>query len=137
MGFDWCFDPILTIFLEMKFFSFPKKITSVGSSAFQKNLQRLDQPTLVIFLTFLEKNYDNWIKYKWTGLIIFIPNLPFSAYSSNNSLSDRLDEHSSDHNSKISTHALLLNDLDKSHQHTGCSLSDQHILSPINPKYND
>ena len=26
-----------------------KKITSVGSSAFQKNLQRLDQPTLVIF----------------------------------------------------------------------------------------
>ena len=26
-----------------------KKITSVGSSAFQKNLQRLDQPTLVFF----------------------------------------------------------------------------------------
>ena len=26
-----------------------KKITSVGSTAFQKNLQRLDQPTLVIF----------------------------------------------------------------------------------------
>ena len=26
-----------------------KKITSVGSSAFQKKLQRLDQPTLVIF----------------------------------------------------------------------------------------
>ena len=35
------------IFFEMKYFLFPKKITSVGSSAFQKNLQRLDQPTLV------------------------------------------------------------------------------------------
>jgi len=40
------------------------------------------------------------------------------AYSSNNALSDRLDEHHSDHSSKISTHALLLNDLDKSHQRT-------------------
>ena len=39
----------------MKFFSFPKKIRSVGSSAFQKNLQRLDQPTLVIFFAFLKK----------------------------------------------------------------------------------
>ena len=36
-------------FLEVNIFLFPKKITSVGSSAFQKNLQRLDQPTLVIF----------------------------------------------------------------------------------------
>ena len=52
----------------MKNFLFPKKITSVGSSA-------LDQPTLVIFLTFLEKNYNDWIKCKlsksklrWTGL---------------------------------------------------------------------
>ena len=27
--------------------SFPNKITSFGSSAFRKNIQRLDQPTLV------------------------------------------------------------------------------------------
>ena len=37
-----------------------KKITSVGSSAFQKKLQQLDQPildpTLVLFLTSFEKN---------------------------------------------------------------------------------
>ena len=32
------------------FFKNVKKITSVGSSAFQKNLQQLDQPTLVISL---------------------------------------------------------------------------------------
>ena len=38
-------DPVVVIF-----FKNVKKITSVGSSAFQKNLQRLDQPTLVIFL---------------------------------------------------------------------------------------
>ena len=43
MGFKWCFDPIVVIFFEMKFFSF------------QKNLQVLDQSTLVIFLTFLKK----------------------------------------------------------------------------------
>ena len=40
-------------FFEMKI---SKKITSVVSSAFQKNLQRLDQPTLIIFFAFLEKN---------------------------------------------------------------------------------
>ena len=34
-----------------------KKITSVGSIAFQKNLQRLDQPTLVIFFG-NEKKFD-------------------------------------------------------------------------------
>ena len=37
-------DPVVVIF-----FKNAKKITSVGSSAFQKKLQRLDQPTLVIF----------------------------------------------------------------------------------------
>ena len=47
----WCFDAILVFFLKWKFFHFPKKITSVGSSAFQKKL-RLDQPTLVIFMHF-------------------------------------------------------------------------------------
>ena len=31
------------------------RATSVGSSAFQKNLQRLDQPTLVNFFAFLKK----------------------------------------------------------------------------------
>ena len=43
----WCHT---CIFLEMEIFFISKKNTSVGSSAFQKNLQRLDQPTLVIFL---------------------------------------------------------------------------------------
>ena len=38
-------DPIVVIFSKNV-----KKITSVGSSAFQKNLQRLDQPALVFFL---------------------------------------------------------------------------------------
>ena len=33
----------------VNFFKKCQKITSVGSSAFQKKLQRLDQPTLVIF----------------------------------------------------------------------------------------
>ena len=36
-------------------FSFPNKITIVGSSAFRKNLQRLDQPTLANFFAFFEK----------------------------------------------------------------------------------
>ena len=42
----------------------------------------------------------------------------FSAYSSNTALSDRLDEYSSDHKSKISIHASLLDDLDQNHQRT-------------------
>ena len=37
-------DPVVVIFSKNV-----KKFTSVGSSAFQKNLQRLDQPTLVNF----------------------------------------------------------------------------------------
>ena len=65
----WCHT---CIFLEMKIFSFPQKITSVGSSAFQKKLQRLDQPTLVNFFVFFKKNYNDCInsfsKSKWTGL---------------------------------------------------------------------
>ena len=40
----------------MIFFFISKKNTSVGSSAFQKNLQRLDQPTLIFFFAFLKKN---------------------------------------------------------------------------------
>ena len=55
MGSKHQLNPTLVFFFEMKIFSFPKKITNVGSRAFQKNLQRLDQPTLVIFLTFLKK----------------------------------------------------------------------------------
>ena len=43
MGFKWCFDPIVVIFFEIKFFHFKKK------------LQVSDQPTLVNFLTFLKK----------------------------------------------------------------------------------
>ena len=62
MGFRWCCDPIVVIFFETKFFSFSKKIASVGWSSrciffwstldptlvfffdiFWKKLQRLDQ----------------------------------------------------------------------------------------------
>ena len=43
VGLNWCFDPILVIFFELKIFSF------------SKNLQVSDQPTLVKFLTFLKK----------------------------------------------------------------------------------
>jgi hypothetical protein len=50
-----------------------RKMKSVGSSTFQKNLQRLDQPTLIIFFAFLKKKYNDWIKSfsksKWTGLM--------------------------------------------------------------------
>ena len=39
-------------------------MTSVGSTAFQKNLQRLDQPTLVIFFgnekNLIEKKIQLW-----------------------------------------------------------------------------
>ena len=67
-------------FFEMKI---SKKITSVGSSAFQKKLQQLDQPTLVFFCIF-EKNYNDWIKSfsksKWTGLLpMWVQNMkPFT-----------------------------------------------------------
>ena len=55
-------NPALVYFSFNEFFFFIfQKITSVDSSAFQKNLQQLDQPTLSIFLTFFEKNYNNWI----------------------------------------------------------------------------
>merc|ERR1719266_1516686 len=40
------------------------------------------------------------------------------AYSSNSALKDRLEEHSSLHNTKISKHARLLDDLDQDHQRT-------------------
>jgi hypothetical protein len=63
---------LIPYFFENIFFF----ISSVGSSKFKKNLQRLNQPTLVIFLTFFEKNYKDWIKckifksrFKWTGLV--------------------------------------------------------------------
>ena len=42
--FEFGLDPVVVIFFKKC-----QKITSVGSSAFQKNLQRLDQPELVIF----------------------------------------------------------------------------------------
>ena len=52
-----------------------KKITSVGWSSRCKFFWNALDPTLVIFLTFFEKNYNNWIKcklpkfqIKWTGL---------------------------------------------------------------------
>ena len=68
--------PHLYFFFEIKNFLISKKNTSVGSSAFQKNLQVSDQPTLVIFLTFFEKKIQvlDQVKLpksqtKWTGLL--------------------------------------------------------------------
>ena len=44
-------------------------VVVVWSSTFQKNLQRLDQPTLVIFFAFLKKiTTTRFSKSKWTGL---------------------------------------------------------------------
>ena len=60
-------------------FFISKKITSVGSSAFQKKLQRLDQLTLVIFFAFLKKitttgrrQQKSFSKSKWTGLLLIL-----------------------------------------------------------------
>ena len=62
------------LFLEMKFFSFPKKV--LDQVHFKKIYNDWIRPTLVIFLTFFEKKYNNWIKcklsksrIKWTGLL--------------------------------------------------------------------
>ena len=41
--------PHLYFFFEIKNFSFSKKITSVGLSAFQKNLHVMDQPLVIFF----------------------------------------------------------------------------------------
>ena len=70
----------------MKKFSFQKKITSVGSSAFQKNLQRLDQPTLVNFfgnekIFNSKKNTSvgfNWCFDPIIAFFLEIKNFPFS-----------------------------------------------------------
>jgi len=51
------------------------------------------------------------------------------AYSSNTALSERIDEHHSDHSSKISTHASLLDDLDKDHQRTAGRV--EHVASQV------
>ena len=75
VGSEHHFYPTLVIFFWIENFFISKKITSVGSSAFPKKSQVSDQLTLVIFLTFFEKNYNDWIKgdsakskTKWTGL---------------------------------------------------------------------
>ena len=54
---------LIPYFFVNYFFFIFKKVTSVASSVYE-NLQRLDQPTLGIFLTFFEKNYNDWIKCK-------------------------------------------------------------------------
>ena len=55
---------------------FRKKLQVSDQVHFQKKSQVSDQLTLVIFLTFFEKNYNDWIKgdfakskFKWTGLV--------------------------------------------------------------------
>ena len=53
----------------------------------------------------------------------------FPAYSSNNSLSDRLDEYSAAHKVKISSHARLLEDLDQNHQRTAGRV--EHVASQV------
>ena len=65
MGFKWCFDPIVVIFFEIKNFSFPKKITSVGWSSRCNFFWNALDPTLVIFLAFLKQITT-------TGLSLFI-----------------------------------------------------------------
>ena len=75
MGSKHHLNPIVVFFFEIKIFSFSKKITSVGWSSRCKFFWNGLDPTLVIFLTFFEKNYNDWIKgklskskFKWTGL---------------------------------------------------------------------
>ena len=90
--FFWnALDPTLVIFFGNEKIFISKKITSVGSSAFQKNLQRLDQTDT--FLTFFEKNYNDWIKcklskskFRWTGLFSF--SMMISTYFSTKKISN-------------------------------------------------
>ena len=77
MGSKHHLNPIVVFFFEIKIFSFSKKITSVGWSSRCKFFWNGLDPTLVIFLTFFEKNYNDWIKsklskskFKWTGLLL-------------------------------------------------------------------
>ena len=60
-------DPVVVFF-----FKNTKNITSVGWSSRCKFFWNALDPTLVIFLPFFEKNYNDWIKTfyksKWTGL---------------------------------------------------------------------
>jgi hypothetical protein len=75
MGSKHQLNPTLVIFLEMIFFSFPKKLQVLDQVHFKKVYNDWIRPTLLIFLTFFEKNYNNWIKCKlpksrtkWTDL---------------------------------------------------------------------
>ena len=61
-----------------------------------------------------------FFKYNWMFLCCFFAiyqNLPLLAYSSNHSLSSRLDTLTSDHASKHGTHSRLLEDLSRGHGH--------------------
>ena len=64
-----------------------------------------------------------------TGLPIIMVSFHFSAYSSNSALSDRLDEHSNQQNTKISNHARLLDDLDTNHQRTAGRV--EHVANQV------
>ena len=80
MGFRWCCDPIVVIFFETKFFSFSKKIASVGWSSRCNFFWNAVDPTLVIFLTLFEKitttgsslfistNGQGYCKFFWNAL---------------------------------------------------------------------
>ena len=63
------------IFFWNQIFFISKEITSAGWSNRCKFFWNALDPTLVIFLTFFEKNYNDWIKSfyksKWTGLVRF------------------------------------------------------------------
>ena len=70
-------DPVVVIFFKKCQKNYKCWSDPVGVIIFEMHLiQRLNQPTLVIFLTFFEKKYKDWIKsklfksrFKWTGLV--------------------------------------------------------------------
>ena len=78
MGFKWCFDPIVVIFFEINFFHFQKNLQVLADPVVVNFFENALDPTLVIFLAYFEKIYNDWIKCKlsksqtkWTGLKSF------------------------------------------------------------------
>ena len=67
MGFNWRFDPLLVIFLEIR------KLHVLDQVHFKKIYNDWISQHLYFFFIF-EKNYNDWIKSfsksKWTGLLI-------------------------------------------------------------------
>ena len=53
VGFNWLFDPIFVIFLEIKFFHFQKKV--LDQVHFKKNTTTRSANTCIFFFAFLKK----------------------------------------------------------------------------------